>query len=405
MEKLARAVLVVYVFTIPWEYSLDLGAPLGNIARICGLFLLLAVAASLVARGSFRRPGPLQWLVLTLFVWSCCTYFWSIGPDVTVVKLRGYFQEIMIVWLAWELVETPAELRRICRAWVAGSLVLALLTIADFVVADTIGSEQIRFAAFGQDPNDVARFLDLAFPLAALLLDGRESLIGKVLCLVYFPAGILGTLLTASRSGFVTAAVALTGCAVIAGSRGRRIAGAGAFVTSLVAGMAWLIVPREAVTRLGTVVQQIRGGDLNQRMNIWSAGWQAFAQAPLFGHGAGSFVIASRLAAIDTAHNTVLSILVEGGITALFLSSAIVVVTIRSIRYLSGSLQIALATLLGVWLVSSLVGTVGESRVTWLMFGMTAVAERIVSERGSELDREFPTRTLGPVCLSDGHFE
>ena len=58
------------------------------------------------------------------------------------------------------------------RAWLAGSWVLALLTIANFALARSCIAEQIRFAAAGQDPNDVARFLDLGFPVAALLLDG-----------------------------------------------------------------------------------------------------------------------------------------------------------------------------------------------------------------------------------------
>ncbi len=37
MRQAARVLLLIYVFTIPWEYSLDLGAPFGNIARMVGL--------------------------------------------------------------------------------------------------------------------------------------------------------------------------------------------------------------------------------------------------------------------------------------------------------------------------------------------------------------------------------
>ncbi len=41
MRRLAWMLLVVFVFAIPWEYSLDTGPPLGNVARIAGLLLLL----------------------------------------------------------------------------------------------------------------------------------------------------------------------------------------------------------------------------------------------------------------------------------------------------------------------------------------------------------------------------
>jgi len=60
---------------------------------------------------------------------------------------------------------------------------------------------------------------------------------------------------------------------------------------------------------LATIPGSCKGGDLNQRVNIWSAGWHAFARAPLFGSGAGTL---SPLPVLlrDTAHNTVLSIAV-----------------------------------------------------------------------------------------------
>ena len=64
----------------------------------------------------------------------------------------------------------------------------------------------------------------------------------------------------------------------------------------------------ETLERITTIPEQLQGGDLNYRVNIWQAGWQAFVQAPFFGSGAGTFVHAARLAPEDTAHNTLLSI-------------------------------------------------------------------------------------------------
>ena len=108
----------------------------------------------------------------------------------------------MIVWLVWEFAESPRDLRSLLRAYVAGSWVLAALTLANFASIDAMIAGQIRFVAQGQDPNDAARFLDLAFPLAAVLFDGESRWPGRLLALGYLPLGLLAVILTASRGGF-----------------------------------------------------------------------------------------------------------------------------------------------------------------------------------------------------------
>jgi O-antigen ligase len=386
MRRIAWALLLFFVFTIPWEYSLDLDSPFGNVARISGLILLLVVVPTVLLSGQIRRPGLLQWLTLALYLWFCLTFFWSATPDVTFMKLRGYLQEMMIVWLVWEFVDSPDDVRSLMRAWLAGSWVLAVLTVANFafLYPDT---DQIRFAAFGQDPNDAARFLDLGFPIAVLLLDGREKWPVKLLAVGYLPLGFACVLLTASRGGFVAAVVALVGCSPLLLRRNPKGAVAGALGLAAVASATWLIARGATFERIASITEQLRSGDLNQRVNIWSAGWRVFLDAPFCGHGAGSFVTVTRLATTDTAHNTVLSILVEGGLVSLVLATSILAVSIRSTLETKGALQLALMTLLAVWFTSSLIGTVGESRTTWLLLGMIAVSQRVVEEQRDGLAR------------------
>jgi len=390
VRKIAWLLLLLFVFAIPWEYSLDLGAPLGNIARIAGLVVLVAAVPAVLQSGRMRRPGTLQWLTLALYLWFCCSFFWTAVPDTTLMKLRGYLQEMMIVWLIWEFVESSDDLRNLMRVWLAGSWVLAILTIANYASYYPGSEDQVRFAAFGQDPNDVARYLDLGFPIAALLLDGKERWPGKLLAAGYVPLGFACVLLTASRGGFLAAVVALAGCGVLLLRRNSKIFAAGLLALPVVAGAIWIALPRETLERIASLTEQLRNGDLNQRVNIWSAGWQAFLQAPLWGHGAGSFVTAARLAPIDTAHNTVLAILVEGGLFGLVLATAIVVASMRQILAMRGTLRVALMTLMAVWLMSGIVGTVGESRTTWLLLGIIALGHRLREERPDELEREFP---------------
>lgn len=130
-------------------------------------------------------------------------------------------------------------------------------------------------------------------------------------------------------------------------------------------------------------------------MNIWQAGWQAFEHAPFFGTGAGTFVYAARLAPDDTAHNTALTIAVEGGIITLILAAAILVVCARSVIETHGPVRIALATGLMVWVVTSLVATVEENRTTWLLMALISLAGRLAAEQPRAMERCFPDVSPG----------
>jgi O-antigen ligase len=388
MRRVVRVLLLAFVFAVPWEYSLDLREPLGNIARMVGLVLLMAAIPAVLGAGRLRTPGPLQWLVLAIFAWSCCTCFWTIDHQATVARLRAYFQVMMPVWLIWEFAETPRDLRDLLRAYVAGSWVLAVLTIASLASQDA--ATQIRFVAEGQDPNDVARFLDLGFPMSALLLDWESRLPWKLLALGYLPVGLVGVLLTASRGGFVAAVVALAGCGLLLVFRHPRTVLAGALSLPAIAAAFWFLVPHETIARISTIPQQLQRGDLNQRLNIWSAGWKAFVHAPFYGAGVGTFVYAARLAPGDTAHNTALTTVVEGGIIALILASAILAVCVRSVFAARGPVRIALGTALLVWLVTSAVATVEANRTTWLLMGLLCLAGRLEGEEPGWIESRFP---------------
>jgi O-antigen ligase len=391
MRRVAWMLLVAFAFAVPWEYSLDLGEPWGNVARIAGLILLLASVPAVLQAGRVRRPGAMQWVVLGFYLWICCTYFWSIDPAATLVKLRSYFQELMVVWLMWEFAEDPGDLRTLLQAAVAGSWVLAILTLANFSSAQAVAETRIRFAAYGQDPNDIARFLDLGFPLAAVLVTtGRSRWADRALALGYLPLAVLAVLLTASRGGLLAAAVALAGCAILLVRAHPRAALVSAMALPPLAVAIWAIVPSGTWERLSTIPEQLQGGTLNQWLNIWSAGWHAFAKAPIVGSGAGSFTSAAGLSPINTAHNTALSVAVGGGLCALLLASVIVFLAARAVLQTRGTLRLALATAFVTWAVTSLASTVEESRSTWLIFALFAFAGRLADERPRELAACFP---------------
>jgi hypothetical protein len=389
MPAIARGLLLLFVFTIPWAYSLDLGEPWGNIARILGLLVLLAALPAVLQAGRVRRPGAVPVWVMALFLWNCCTFFWTIAPAETLESLRWSFQRMMVVWLVWELAETPRHLRALLRWSLAGFAVLAVLTLADLRNPQALLEGQMRYAAAGQDPNDVAHFLDLGMPLAALLAISEPRRLGRWLALGYLPLALAGVLLTASRGGFLAGMVALLGCAAVLYCRYPRGVRGAALSLPVLLGALALSLPQGIFERLVTIPEQLQGGGLNQRWNIWTAGGEAWRRAPLLGSGAGSFVRAARTPSLDTAHNAALSIAVGGGLCALLLAVGIVAACARSAGRTQGSLRIALVGALAVCLISSLVATVEESRSTWLLVACIALAGRLAAEQPRELAQCF----------------
>jgi O-antigen ligase len=306
---------------------------------------------------------------------------------------------MMIVFLVWEFADNASDVRSLLRVFVAGEWVLALLTLYNFSSPEAIAAGQMRFAAYGQDPNDVARFLDLGFPLAALLIASESRRWARLMAIGYLPLGLFAVLLTASRGGFVGAVAALTGSAILLGRGHKRAVLAAAMALPVAGAGLWLAIPPQIFERLATIPVQLRGGDLNQRLNIWSSGWHAFRQAPLAGTGAGTFVAAAGLAPLDTAHNTVLSIAVGGGLCALTLAAAIVFLAVIAALRTSGLLRVALVTSLVVWMISSLTATVEESRTTWLLLALIAVAGRLAADDPEALASCFPA-PAGESCLA-----
>ena len=387
MRKPAWWLLLGLTFSIPWEYSLDLGAPLGNVSRVLSVALLLAMVPAVLQAGRVRRLHGLHWLVLALLAWFAVSYFWSVDREATLAQVRGYAQVTMIAWFVWELTESPGELRSLLRCYVAGSWVLAVLTLANFASADA--ANQVRFVAGGQDPNDVARFLDIGFPLSALLIRGESRWGDKLLALGFMPIGFLGVLLTASRSGVIAAGIALCGCGImLANDRSWKFI---AMTLPVVLAVFWRAAPQGTTERILSTGQALAGGDLNQRLSIWEAGWQAFVRSPFAGSGAGTFVSAAHLAPGVTAHNTALGIAVEGGVAALLAATAILAIAAATVHRLPAAMRWGLGTAFLVLLVNALVLSLQTNRTTWLLLGMIAVAGRLASEQRSE-----PALALAP---------
>jgi len=376
MQRLARWLLYGFVFSLPWAYSLDLGEPWGNVARILGALTLAAALPAIAERGSIEAPGSIGALVWAYFLLQCCTIFWTLSEESTWDELRGLFQKMMVVWLTMLIAQGARDLTQLLRATVSGMAVLAALTVSGFTSATAWAESQARYAAEGQDPNDTAHFLALSLPLAALLAIRERRRVGRWLATGYFPLAIAATLLTASRGGFLAMLLAMFFCAWIFYKHAPRHTLLTASALILAMSALCLLIPAQTFDRLATIPEQIAAGTLNEREQIRAAGLEAVYTAPFLGAGAGSFVLASHTAWQDTAHNSALAITVQSGLTGLLLACAIAVAALAAVLRLRGEERVPLLGSLAVCALSAQVSTIEESRPAWLLLALIALAGR-----------------------------
>lgn len=84
--------------------------------------------------------------------------------------------------------------------------------------------------------------------------------------------------------------------------------------------------------------QQARFGGHGGRLDLWAIGWSIFTEAPIFGHGPGSFHVLSAVEAgippgfyLVHAHNLILQILSESGIIGLSLLSVCSILILQTL--------------------------------------------------------------------------
>ena len=122
MRRFAFIMLWLYVFTIPWEHSTDIGTGIGSVTRIVGIAALMAGLAAVAMCGSIRRLTLFHTTVSVLYLWILSSYLWTVDADATAMAIRTFAQAMWAVWLIWGVRarrESPPLFNvRLCLRWV-----------------------------------------------------------------------------------------------------------------------------------------------------------------------------------------------------------------------------------------------------------------------------------------------
>jgi len=362
VERAAWALLCLFVFSIPWEKSIQ--APgVGTLSHLLGIVAFVAGAIVAVRRGSVRPPNlAIAWAALWV-LWSALTYFWSLDRPATAMRAVTFAELLAMVWLIWDSCGTALRQTRLMQFYVWGAVAASASTFLRYFQGRE--TYYLRYTAPGFDPNDFGLILALSIPVALYL-----ALRARGPVRWWYGAAVLAVmiavLLTASRTALI-ATFAAFGFALWTWREAdwkQRISSL-LLLALLLLGMLQF-APASSRSRLATISTELTRGTLHDRTVIWKAGLKVLKSHPVAGVGAGAYPEAVRpwLGTPGVpghqyvAHNTFLSVLVEGGIIGFGLYALLLGTLALFIWNMRATERALWSVVLAVWVV-------GVSTLTW----------------------------------------
>lgn len=383
MRTVAFILLWLDVFTLPWDYILQFGDPVGSAGRVAGLLALAGSVALVVVTARIRRPQAFHVAAAVYLAIVAASLFWTVDSQGTAHSLRSYSQSVMLVWVLWEIGADQQELFHLVTAYVAGASVAALSIFHNFSLATVeLNGGEARFAADNWDANDIALALALAIPLAFYVASKRNRWISTCLARGYLIVGPMAIVLTSSRGGLVVMAMAFLALPFFLRRQTATAKATTVIVLVCAACVASHYAPQQSWDRLSTLFESLRAGDLNSRETIWQTGLRAFSSNYLVGVGAGAFQ--SGAGSSFNAHNTFLAVLVEQGFLGFSVFSMLLGCAIHSAIRAKGEERKMCVLLLVCWAVGVFSLGWAANRITWFVLGL------VVSFEGAGEHQQLP---------------
>jgi O-antigen ligase len=361
LSRAAWAALCVFVFSIPWEKSIQLPGTV-TLSRLIGIIAFAAAAAVAFRRRPVRNPNLILSLAAVFVAWAALTWFWSLNPDATVTRVSTLAELLAMAWLIWDSCRERVRQRQLMQAYVWGAVAASASAYVRY--SNNQQTYWRRYAAAGFDPNDFGLILAISIPLA-LYLCLRQGWARWAYRLAV--VAVMGAiLLTASRMAMVTAFTAFVFPLWTWRHADRAQRAASMILLAMFLLGVFRFAPAPARERLATITTELTQGTLHNRTTIWKTGLKVFRQHPVAGIGAGAYPEAVEPwlgtpgvpGHFYVAHNTFLSVLVECGAIGFLFYGLMIGVAVIFVWTLPPAERALWAVILAVW-------TIGVSTLTW----------------------------------------
>jgi len=361
MNRIAWAALCAFVFSIPWEKSIQLPGT-ATLSHVFGIAAFAAAGVAALQRRQVRWPNLALWVGAVFVGWAGLTWFWSVDRSATFARAVTLAELLAMAALIWDSCRDRLRQRQLMQAYVCGAVAAAVSAYVRYFLG--MQTYWRRYAAPGFDPNDFGLILSIAIPLALYLsmAPGWMRWVYRAAIL----AVMCAILLTASRMAMITTFAAflfpvLTWRQLDVGLRVASVV----LVALMVLGL-YKLAPATSRERLATFSAELTSGTLHNRTTIWKTGLKVLKQHPLLGVGAGAYPEAVRpwlgtpgLAGHSyVAHNTFLSVLVECGLVGFSFYCLMWLVACVFVWTLPAAER-------ALWAVALVVWAIGVSTLTW----------------------------------------
>lgn len=396
MRKQAFWLTIAFIFTVPWEAAIQLGAGSRG-SRILGLVAAGVWAVSVLIRGRVRRLDTFVKAYFVFLLWNGLTLLWSIAPGTSFSGFITYTQIFGMILILWDLFETEKQVETALQAFVLGAYISCASIFINWLTAPPPNSpEHNRINALGFETDGIALITALAIPAAWYLATGPSSISRSkpmiAINFAYLPAAVFAIILTGTRG----AAIASVPTLIFILWSLRRSSSRRRFIAWTMLGLGilgvMLFAPPEMIQRIGGSVADVLEGDsLSGRRDIWEDSLETFAEHPIAGVGLDSHRASSIYD--KEAHNTILSILVESGIVGFLLFGAIAIALLTRLTQLDGWAAAYWRAQIAVIAIGALSLSLEDSKSIWILSTLTvvtAVAIRI------ELAKPLPERSMLP---------
>lgn len=398
--------LMLAALPVAWPPVLHVGGlavPVGDL-----IFVAASLAwASLLLAGRGKLRWSWFYLPLALYLAACaCSAAAAEQPRASFLKLLGKVYLIGLAVLTFNLVTSLAMLRRVARAWLAGTAITIAACgagVALFYAGARGAANPLLRDYASLPPGNYPRVSGL-LPFPALLCNYLS--VSLMLAAMMYAAGWLG------RRSFALLAAGIWASAMFSFSPNLggiylslglwlwlwlqktkwHAAGRAALMAGTVAALAVFLSAAVLVFARGPqgVYSPLLRGEWqpSARLLTWRAACQTFAAHPIFGRGVGAKVAAVSFLApsgrqhiLTDAHNTALSVAGETGLLGLIGYAGIVIFLLRALRPLGfdRGVSVAIKTCFALALADalfyqSLLGSFEDSRYLWVLFGLIAAA-------------------------------
>lgn len=404
MRKQAFWLTIAFIFTVPWEAAIQLGAGSRG-SRILGLVAALVWAMSVIVRGRLRRLDTFVKAYFLFLLWNGLTLLWSIAPGTSLTGFITYTQIFGMILILWDLFETEQQAEIALQAFVLGAYISCASVFINWLTAPSPNSpEHNRINALGFETDGIALITALAIPAAWYLATGPSSVNRTKLMItvnfVYLPAAVFAIILTGTRG----AAIASVPTLIFILWSLRRSSSRRRFIAWTMLGLGvlgvMLFAPPEMIQRIGGSVADVLEGDsLSGRRDIWADSLETFAEHPIAGVGLDSHRESSIYD--KEAHNTVLSILVESGIVGFVLFGSVAIALLTRLMQLDGWAGWYWRTQIAVIAIGSLSLSLEDSKAIWILSTLAVVTSVAIR---NELIKPLPERSMLPsVWGAGGH--